>query len=130
MDREACLARVFVPDESIPHDSCRYYAPAHLGASPALGATSTPTEPTSIDRNYKLATTYVTFSPLGNELLVNLGGDHIYLYDVNDTNKYSQRLQKPDCKHLLAEKESNLSTDNENATPVNSCCSSLSVSFS
>ena len=28
------------------------------------------------------ACTYVSFSPYGNELLVNLSGDHVYLYDV------------------------------------------------
>lgn len=27
--------------------------------------------------------TYLTFSPDGNELLVNMGGDHIYLYDID-----------------------------------------------
>ena len=30
-----------------------------------------------------LAATYVTFSPDGTELLVNLGGEQIYLFDVN-----------------------------------------------
>ena len=30
-----------------------------------------------------LASTYVTFGPDGTELLVNLGGEQIYLYDVN-----------------------------------------------
>jgi len=35
-------------------------------------------------RKYRtLASTYVTFSPDGNELLVNLGGEQIYLFDVN-----------------------------------------------
>ena len=30
-----------------------------------------------------LAATYLTFSPDGNELLVNLGGEQIYLFDIN-----------------------------------------------
>lgn len=30
-----------------------------------------------------MAATYVTFSPDGRELLVNLGGEQIYLFDVN-----------------------------------------------
>ena len=35
-------------------------------------------------RKYRtLASTYVTFGPDGNELLVNLGGEQIYLFDVN-----------------------------------------------
>jgi len=35
-------------------------------------------------RKYRtLASTYVTFGPDGNELLVNLGGEQIYLFDIN-----------------------------------------------
>lgn len=35
-------------------------------------------------RKYRtLASTYVTFSPDGNELLVNLGGEQVYLFDIN-----------------------------------------------
>lgn len=30
-----------------------------------------------------LASTYVTFSPCGGDLLVNLGGEQIYLFDIN-----------------------------------------------
>lgn len=30
-----------------------------------------------------LAATYITFSPDGHDLLVNLGGEQIYLYNVN-----------------------------------------------
>ena len=30
-----------------------------------------------------LASTYLTFSPDGRELLVNLGGEQIYLFDIN-----------------------------------------------
>ena len=34
-------------------------------------------------RRYRpLAATYLTFSPDGNELLVNLGGEQIYLFDI------------------------------------------------
>ena len=34
-----------------------------------------------------LASTYLTFSPDGTELLVNLGGEQIYLFNVNSTNR-------------------------------------------
>jgi WD and tetratricopeptide repeat-containing protein 1 len=34
-----------------------------------------------------LASTYLTFSPEGSELLVNLGGEQIYLFDVNKKRK-------------------------------------------
>lgn len=36
-------------------------------------------------RKYRtLASTYVTFSPDGSELLVNLGGEQVYLFDINN----------------------------------------------
>jgi WD and tetratricopeptide repeat-containing protein 1 len=39
-------------------------------------------------RKYRtLASTYVTFGPNGNELLVNLGGEQIYLFDINKRHK-------------------------------------------
>lgn len=34
-----------------------------------------------------LASTYLTFSADGNELLVNLGGEQIYLFDINNKRK-------------------------------------------
>lgn len=33
------------------------------------------------------AITYLTFSPDGNELLVNMGAEHIYLYDINNAKQ-------------------------------------------
>ena len=43
-----------------------------------------------------LASTYVTYSPDGNELLVNLGGEQIYLFDVNNR----RNLQRFDLAQL------------------------------
>lgn len=40
-----------------------------------------------------LATTHLTFSPCGEELLVNLGGEQIYLFDVT-AGKSSGNLLK------------------------------------
>ena len=45
-----------------------------------------------------LAATYVTFSPDGTELLVNLGGEQIYLFDVNQ----KRRMQKFDTTMVLS----------------------------
>lgn len=43
------------------------------------------------------AITYLTFSPNGNELLVNMGGEQIYLYDINNAKEpdviYTFRLK-------------------------------------
>lgn len=36
-----------------------------------------------------LSVTYLTFSPDGKELLVNLGGEQLYLYDLNGKNPMS-----------------------------------------
>ena len=37
-----------------------------------------------------LASTYLTFSPAGTELLVNLKGEQIYLFDANSSNRPPQ----------------------------------------
>ena len=46
-------------------------------------------------RNRSLALTYVTFSPDGTELLANLGGEQIYLFDVT-TQRKPLKLQLPE----------------------------------
>ncbi|XP_026318879.1 WD and tetratricopeptide repeats protein 1 [Hyposmocoma kahamanoa] len=59
------------PDNNIPQHSVTYYAPGHLSMEP-----NEHTFP-------KKATTYVAFSHDGNELLVNLGSEQVYLFDIN-----------------------------------------------
>ncbi|CAC5412061.1 WDTC1 [Mytilus coruscus] len=46
-----------------------------------------------------LASTYLTFSPDGTQLLVNLGGEQIYLFDVNSQKK----AEKFDISLILAQ---------------------------
>ncbi|XP_063362670.1 WD and tetratricopeptide repeats protein 1 [Cydia amplana] len=59
------------PDHNIPRAAVTYYAPGHLSIEPN-------------EHNFpKKATTYVAFSHDGNELLVNLGSEQIYLFDIN-----------------------------------------------
>ncbi|XP_063621870.1 WD and tetratricopeptide repeats protein 1 isoform X2 [Cydia splendana] len=59
------------PDMNIPRAAVTYYAPGHLSIEPN-------------EHNFpKKATTYVAFSHDGNELLVNLGSEQIYLFDIN-----------------------------------------------
>lgn len=60
--------------DNIPRDGCvQYYCPGHLSRNK--------------DAVYSIfnqkAITYLTFSPDGNELLVNMGSEQIYLYDLN-----------------------------------------------
>ena len=49
----------------------QYFAPGHLSAS----ARST--------RRRSVVCTYLSFSPNGHELLANLGGEQLYLFDIN-----------------------------------------------
>lgn len=63
--------------------SCvQYYAPGHLVRCGG-------------DVRYKLAVTYVAFDPSGSQLLVNMGGDQIYLFDV-DNPLYVCEMQVPE----------------------------------
>lgn len=50
----------------------QYYAPGHLARDNGL------------ENSFKLAATYITFNAAGSEMLVNLGGEQIYLFDVNN----------------------------------------------
>lgn len=43
---------------------------------------------------YKLAATYVSFDPTGSLLLVNMGGEQVYLFDV-DKPSYVREMQVP-----------------------------------
>lgn len=58
---------------TLPPGCAQYYIAGHL-----------PQKQMDYKKRYRtLASTYVTFGPDGTELLVNLGGEQIYLYDVN-----------------------------------------------
>ncbi|XP_045499002.1 WD and tetratricopeptide repeats protein 1 isoform X1 [Colias croceus] len=63
------------PDNNIPRAAVQYFAPGHLSMEPN-------------DHTYpKKAVTYIAFSHDGNELLVNLGSEQIYLYDINSARR-------------------------------------------
>ncbi|XP_055918043.1 WD and tetratricopeptide repeats protein 1 [Eupeodes corollae] len=55
----------------VPKDCVTYYSPGHIHQATQR----------YIDHDSR-AITYLTFNDAGNELLVNMGGDHIYLYDL------------------------------------------------
>ncbi|CAB3254277.1 unnamed protein product [Arctia plantaginis] len=63
------------PDNNIPKGAVHYFAPGHLSMEP-----NEHTFP-------KKATTYVAFSHDGNELLVNLGSEQVYLFDINSARR-------------------------------------------
>jgi len=58
-------------DEGIPPDSVHYYVAGHL-----------PLRDSVVNKKRNLAATYVTFSPDGGDLLVNLGGEQVYLFNT------------------------------------------------
>ncbi|CAG5002562.1 unnamed protein product [Parnassius apollo] len=64
------------PDNDIPRAAVQYFAPGHLSLDPPNDHTFP-----------KRATTYVAFSHDGNELLVNLGSEQIYLFDINSARR-------------------------------------------
>ena len=75
--------RIFSPGGTSSRDnmstqpSClAYYAPGHLSDMKRLGR--------SHRSSYTLAVTYVTFSPDGSELLVNMSDEYVYLYNLLD----------------------------------------------
>ncbi|XP_043265307.1 WD and tetratricopeptide repeats protein 1-like isoform X2 [Colletes gigas] len=58
------------PDENIPLGCAQYFIAGHLQSRDRFSRT--------------LTTTYLTFSADGTELLVNMGGEQIYLFDINN----------------------------------------------
>lgn len=64
-------------DYSLPEGCVKYFIAGHL-----------PEKQQDYKKRYRtLAATYITFSSDGQELLVNLGGEQIYLFDVNHAQK-------------------------------------------
>lgn len=63
--------------DNVPRDGCvQYYCPGHLNRNQPVGYSF-----------YQKAITYLTFSPDGGELLVNMGSEQIYIYDLNQPRK-------------------------------------------
>ncbi|XP_060570664.1 WD and tetratricopeptide repeats protein 1-like [Ruditapes philippinarum] len=71
----------------LPRGCVEYYVPGHI-----------PQKKDDYRKKLRaLAATYVTFSPDGTELLTNLGGEQIYLFDVNK----KRSIQKFDISMVL-----------------------------
>lgn len=67
--------------------------------SPFLSLGHLPQKQQDYKKRYRsLASTYLSFSPDGRELLVNLGGEQIYIFDVNRRRK----AKKFDISMVLA----------------------------
>lgn len=64
-------------DGEVPRGCVHYFIAGHL-----------PVKEEERKRRYRsLVATYVTFGPTGHELLANLGGEQVYLFDVNNRQK-------------------------------------------
>src|ERR1700710_153365 len=61
-------------EDNLSNDCVQYFVAGHL-----------PVKHQDYKKKYRnLASTYLTFSATGAELLVNLGGEQIYLFDINN----------------------------------------------
>ncbi len=79
-------------DENLKEYPLTYYVPGHL-----------PRKIFDYQKRMKtLSVTFLTFGPDGTELLVNLGGEQLYLYDLNGKNKEAS-LKYDSYKYLLNE---------------------------
>ncbi|XP_048414032.1 WD and tetratricopeptide repeats protein 1 [Stegostoma tigrinum] len=85
--------------KSVPDGAVQYYVAGHLPVK----------QPDYNNRLRVLVATYVAFNPDGTELLVNMGGEQVYLFDL--TNK-----QKPYT--FLLPKKCHSSTDLQNGKSV------------
>ncbi|KAJ8965028.1 hypothetical protein NQ314_004426 [Rhamnusium bicolor] len=83
--------------EPLDPNCVQYYAPGHLAMENASVT------------NFKLAATYISFNPAGSEMLVNMGGEQIYLFDINNT-RHVNELQVPQF------------SGNRRKMPVYKCC--------
>lgn len=64
-------------DDNLPAGCVQYFVAGHL-----------PIKQQDYKKRYRtLASTYLTFSPDGTELLVNLGGEQIYLFNINQSQR-------------------------------------------
>ncbi|CAF0923462.1 unnamed protein product [Brachionus calyciflorus] len=80
-------------DADPSHVPLTYYVPGHL--------------PKRIDEYHRrmktLSITFISFSPNGKELLVNLGGEQLYLYDLDAHNNLCNQIKFDSYKKLFDE---------------------------
>lgn len=77
----------------------QYYAPGHLAVK-------------NFDNHHsKLATTYISFNSAGTEMLVNMGGEQIYLFDINSSRNIRE-MKVPQLTNGFSRK----------SLPIYKCC--------
>lgn len=93
------------PENNILRDSVHYFAPGHLSMEP-----NEHTFP-------KKSTTYVAFSNDGNELLVNLGSEQVYLFDLNN-GRSPVLLESFIIQHNHGPKDGKVAPKNGTSVPI------------
>lgn len=63
---------IFQKCNHTPDSIVQYFVPGHIHLD----------DPKLANKNKNIGITYLTFSPDGQELLVNYGGEYVYLYDL------------------------------------------------
>eukprot|EP00794_Sanderia_malayensis_P000171 gene171-783_t len=98
-------------DEVSPPDGCvSYFSPGHI---PQRYGRDHPQK----YRHYVI--TYLTFSPDGTEILTNLGGEHVYMFDINsprDALRYSARQSAHHHHHYRNGATANVGATNQTPT--------------
>ncbi|KAG5882508.1 hypothetical protein JTB14_008481 [Gonioctena quinquepunctata] len=85
-------------NEPMDPNCVQYYAPGHLAVKNAKTT------------GFKLAATNISFNSAGSEMLVNMGGEQIYLFDINKSRQISE-MQVP-----------NFSPKKESLPSCKKCC--------
>lgn len=76
-------ARKRTPAEPQDPTCVQYFSPGHLARDHVM------------HNSFRHVATYIAFDATGKDLLVNMGGDHVYLYDVNNSRNMDE-LSRPD----------------------------------
>lgn len=103
--------------DTIPRACVQYYCPGHFTRKPASATTN----------RMNKTITYLTFSPDGNELLVNIGSEQIYLFDLNNA-KRPEALQMPQIDKTTTTDEPQESATNARNTNRKAAADVLKVS--
>ncbi|KAK0087173.1 hypothetical protein PV325_001625 [Microctonus aethiopoides] len=74
------------PDDNIPVGCAQYFIAGSMKSEFAFNRAGHLRSPRLRDNCRCFTSTYITFSADGSELLVNMGGEQIYLFDINKNN--------------------------------------------